>query len=143
MRLKPSPPDGPAVNFLSPVLSPLKLLFGLSSALNEPVDDLLRDEKGFLSPVLSPPKLLFGLSSELNPLVELPRDINGFLSPALKLLAGLGSLSAVLPVYGLPFGANALFSPDDSPSVGLPLYGLLLPVNGFLSLLLKLLAGLS
>ncbi|ASU32738.1 hypothetical protein MuYL_0838 [Mucilaginibacter xinganensis] len=54
-------------------------------------------------------------------------------------------MSATLPVYGLLFGANALFSPDDSPSDGRPLYGLLFPVNAFFSPgpPLKLLAGLS
>lgn len=127
---------GEEKGFLSPVESPPKLLFGLSS--DEPAlpeYDLLRGAEYFFSPLSSPPKLLFGRSLLLSAELTLPEY--GLLRPG-DFLSSPPSLG--LPEYGLR-GAYAFFSPPLKLLLKSP--PSLLPAPGLLPAVLLLSPGLS
>jgi hypothetical protein len=122
--------------FLSPVASPPKLLFGLTSS-DEPAlpeYDLLRGaEYDFFSPPSSPPKLLLGRSLLLSAELTLPEY--GLLRPA-----GLSPPSLGRPEYGF-LGAYAFFSPSVKLLLNSP--PSLLPADGLLPAVLLLSPGRS
>jgi len=103
---------GLQLNFVT-CFSPPNERFGLSSALNEPADDLLRDER-LLSTVLSLARdETFWFHHRVDP-YELPRD-EKVLSPITlsRQTYRPWVVSADSAGIWATFGANALFSPDD------------------------------